>query len=113
MDKIRCLIAAVPHGLLADLIHHLAENHPDIEVVGRVSSHKELVTVLRDLAVDVVVLGIDGVPMMQTLEALFDVSPQVVVVGVMKDGRRLCLCVEDRGPKDLVRFMCDAVERVR
>jgi DNA-binding NarL/FixJ family response regulator len=111
MDKIRCLIVAVPHYLLADLILHITEKYPEIEVVGRVNGYKELVLVLRGQPVDVVVTGIDGVSKMQFIDDLFALAPQIVVVGVMNDGRRLCLCVEDRGPEDLITLMCDLVKR--
>ena len=110
MENIRCLIADIPHIVLADIIQHITEKRPGIEVVGRIDSNKDLLKFVKDRAIDVVILGMETTSMLQSLNDLFEVSPQVVAVGVVKDGRRVCVCVEDIGPDELIELVRAATQ---
>ena len=102
MENIRCLIADIPHIMLADIIQKITEKRPGIEVVGRIGGNVDLPQVVKDRAIDVVILGMESTSVSQSLNDLFETSPQIVAVGVANDGKRICVCVEDVGPIELM-----------
>ena len=110
MENIRCLIADIPHIILADIIQQITEKRPGIEVVGCIDNNNDLSQVVKDRAIDVLISGMEVTSASQSLNKVFEISPQVVAVGVVDDGRRICVCVEDIGPDDLVELVKVAVQ---
>lgn len=111
MENVRCIIADMPHYLLADIIQKITDNRTDIEVVGRVDQNTNLSKLLEEQEVDVVMLSMDDVHLSEQLNSVFELSPQVVAVGVVSDARRICVCVEDFGPDDFMSLVMAAVRR--
>ena len=111
MEHIRCLIADIPHIILADIVQQIIEKRPGIEVVGRVDSDNDLSRIVKDRAIDVLMLSMEETSVSESLNEVFEVSPEVVAIGVVGDGRRICVCVEDIGPDDFVALIKAAVKK--
>ena len=110
MDNIRCLIADIPHFLLADIIQKITENQPEIDVLGSIDNKTDLANKIKECPVDVLICGMEASET-QSLDKVFDVIPNVVVVGLINDGRRICVCSEDVGPSELISLIKSALTR--
>ena len=105
MDKIRCLIADIPQHLLVDMIRKATEARSDIDVIEQYTTGKDLLELIEKEPVDTVLLGMEKDFEIRSLDKIFSVLPQVVVVGVIDDGRRVCMCMEDVGLELLMKLV--------
>jgi DNA-binding NarL/FixJ family response regulator len=110
IENIRCLIADIPHFILADIIQQITEKRPGIEVVCHIEDVNNVPKIVQEHSIDVVILGEKAISVSQSLDNLFDISPQTVAVGVINEGRRVCVCVEDIGPSELIKIIKSAVQ---
>lgn len=107
MNKIRCLIADIPQHLLVEIIRKTTESQTDIDVdvIEQRELGKDLVDLITEESVDTLLLGMEKDFDIRSLDKIFDVLPQVVVVGIIDDGRRVCLSMEDVGPELLMKLV--------
>lgn len=111
MESVRCIIADMPHNLLADIIQKITDSRPDIEVVGRVDQNTNLSELLEEQEADVVMLNMDDINLSEQLSRVFKMQPQVIAVGVVSDAKRICVCVDDMGPDDFMSLVKAAASR--
>ena len=105
MENIRCLIADIPHIILEDIIRKIIMDRPGIEVVDHFDSNNNISQVIKEHSIDVLIVGMEAETAFQTLNEVVNISPKVVTIGVVADGRRICVCVDDVGPGDLVELV--------
>ena len=105
MDNVRCLIADIPHNLLADIVQRITESRSDIEVVGRFESKDGLPQIVRDSEADVVIFGMEAGTLSNECKEMFDAKPELVIVGLVEDGRRAAIIIDDVGPKEIMDIM--------
>lgn len=111
MENIRCLIADIPHIILADVIQEVTERRPGMEIVGRVNNHNDLVEIVKERDVDVLILSLEDRTVFESLKDLFESAPNVVTVGVIEHGKRICIGVNDIGPDDFISLVKQAVHK--
>ncbi|MDH5181644.1 MAG: hypothetical protein OEZ39_14660 [Gammaproteobacteria bacterium] len=109
MEYIRCVIADIPQIILADIIQQLTEQHPGIEVVARFDDFEKLASFIQQQDIDMVMLGTDMDSMAQSLNEVLALSPQTVVIAIIKNGRRACACIEDVGASELLDVVNNVV----
>lgn len=113
MENIRCLIAGIPHIIFADIVQKITEMRPGIEVVDRVSSINNLSQVVKEHAVDVLIFGMEENSISQSLKDIFEMSPEIVTIGVLDDGRNICMCVSDVSPNGLIDLLQTAIKNCK
>lgn len=101
MDNIRCLIADIQEIVLADIVQRIAEDSPGIDIVSRVDSTENLYQLIQDNAADVVILGIEADELSKQYTELLDAFPGLVMLGIIGNGRRALVIVDDIGPQQL------------
>ena len=65
---------------------------------------------IKECPVDVLICGMEASET-QSLDEIFDVMPNIVIVGLMNDGRRICVCSEDVGSSELILLIRSALSR--
>lgn len=101
MDNIRCLIADMSQITLADIVHHLAEDSPSIDIVNRIDSIKNIHQLIQNYTADVVILGVESDSISREHTEILDAFPGLVMVGIVGNGRRAIVIVDDVGPNEL------------
>ena len=109
MNKIRCAFAGVSHAMLADIIHRLAGRNSDIELINNVEE-RNLPSNIKQLGVNVVMTSLNSNELPEVCNELLEEVPDVAVVGIVEDGRRFCICVDDVGSTGLFELIRAAVE---
>ena len=91
MRRIHVLLVQVP-GVLCGIIRDIVLSEPDMEVVGELSAHDDLMSAIARTEADFVIWGLeptapgpDSVP--DECRAVLDACPQVKVLAVEADGR--------------------------
>jgi len=102
MEKIRCLVADIPHVLLSDIIQEFFNMQPEIDVVGCVNGENNLIEFIQNNPVDVLLKGMERNENNQIFDEIFKIMPQISIVGIIDDGRRICHCVEGISPGHLL-----------
>jgi DNA-binding NarL/FixJ family response regulator len=87
--RIRVLLANLP-SMLAGVVEQVLDQS-DLEVVGVVSDHVEVLLTTGRTRADVVVLGIDEATLPGPGKRLLEEHPHVKVLAVTPDGRRAFL----------------------
>ena len=112
MTPIRVAIGGMPSPLLRDILAHITDHQPDMEVVpiGETSGAPERFT--RD-TVDVVVSGVGPRELPEACVELFAAPNPPVFVGLANVGRDAAVCVANAGSAQLVAMIRSAVRGVR
>ena len=105
MEKIRCLVADIPHVLLADIIQEIFNMQPEIDVVGYVNGKNNLLEFIQKNPVDVLLKGMERNDGNHLLDEIFQILPQISIVGIIDDGRRVCHCIEGVSPSTLLNLV--------
>jgi DNA-binding NarL/FixJ family response regulator len=87
--RIRVLLANLPR-MLAGVLEEVLDQ-ADLEVVGVVTDHVEILLATGRTATDVVVLGIEEAELPGPARRLLDEYPHVKVLAISPDGRRAFL----------------------
>ncbi len=105
MKNIRCLIADIPQTVLADTVQRIAESNLGIEIVERVEGKDDLLKLSRDRKIDVLIIGMneDKIPM--EYKEILDGVPESVIIGLIKNGRRVAVFLDDIGSNELIDLM--------
>lgn len=109
MNKIRCVVAGVSHIMLADIMHRIAEQDLNIEFVNSIGE-EDLSLHIKQLGIDAVITSFDATGFPTSHIELLDQVSDVAVVGLVDDGRKLCVCVDDAGPAEIIGLIRAAVE---
>jgi hypothetical protein len=105
MQSVRCVIANIPHEILADIVQNLVAISSRIEIVERVQSIGEVPAVLRREPVDALILGMDDLWSPASVPAWPKQLQGLPIVGLDNDGRRLIVYLNDVGGSDLVKII--------
>lgn len=105
MAHLRCLIADIPQLVLADIVQRVAEENEDVEVVDRVTGIDNLSEVVRKQAIDVLILGMKNNMLPQVCNDVMDTISDLLVVGLVDDGRRAAIYVDDVGGNEIVKII--------
>ena len=109
MKKIRCVIAGVSHIMLADIMNHIAEQNLNIELINNIEEG-ELLSHVQQLDINVVMTSFDTTELPKACNDLLEEVSDVAVVGLVDDGRKLCICINDAGPAELIELIQTAVQ---
>lgn len=109
MKKIRCVIAGVSHIMLADIMQRIAEQNLNIELINDVEA-EDLSSHVQQLGINVVMTSFDATELPKACNELLEEVPDVAVVGLVEDGRKLCICINDAGPAELIELIQTAVQ---
>ncbi len=90
MADIRVMVVTVPR-MLRDIIIKLLTRHDDIDVADDVRDVDELIDQMRRKPADVVVLGLEESEMPEIGRVLLDEYPEIALLGVASDGRKVFL----------------------
>lgn len=105
MENIRCLIADIPQLLLADIVEKIIEERPGVEVMYRSDNENALHTQMREGLIDVVIHSMADHDMSLIIKELLKTSSHTISVGVIDDGRRVCICMRDIGPDEFIELI--------
>ena len=75
--------------MLRDIVKRIVVEQPDMEIVGELSAHDDLVLAAREVDADFVIAGVDGEPPVDG--HVLGLSSGLCVIAVVADGRRAYL----------------------
>ena len=90
MEPIRIVLAQLPR-MLRDILHLSLLNEPDVVLVGEGQSLEELERIVRQSAVDVVVMGVADADLPVSHYRLFDIDARVRILAIADHGRSASL----------------------
>ena len=105
MDQVRCVIANMPQKMLADIVESMVEESGEIQVVNRVNSLAEIKTVIDREPVDLLVLGMQSIDLPQSCVGIMNEIPNLAIVGLVDDGRRLACFLDNIGKNDILKVI--------
>ena len=105
MQPLHCVIANMPQQLLGDIVEDMVEECADIEVIKRVDSIREIQAVMASSPVDLVVLGMKSTDIPQSCLGLMDETPNLTIIGLVDDGRRLAAFFDNVGKNDILKII--------
>jgi len=105
MENIRCLIADIPQVILADIMQKLTEDNNGTEVVERVSDLNDLPLTIKNKSINVLILGMQNNVFPQICEDVLINAPELLVVGLVNDGRRAAIYMDDVGKNDITNII--------
>ena len=105
MENVRCLIANIPQTVLADIVYRLANASKGMEVVDCISNLEELPNKVQKLSIDVLILGMKSNVLPKICIELMDRITNLMVIGLIDDGRRLVVFINNAGKKEIVNII--------
>ena len=105
MAHLRCLIADIPQLVLADIVQRVAEENEDVEVVDRLTGVDNLAEEIKKQAIDVLILGMKKNRLPQVCNEVLDTISNLLVVGLVDDGRRTAIYVDDVGSNEIMKII--------
>ena len=105
MDKVRCVIAEMPQKLLADIVQNMVEDSGVIEVVSRIDGSAEISSEIATHSADVLILGMKSEQIPCFCTDIMNRNFNLSVVGLVDDGRRLAVYLDNIGKDDILRIV--------
>ena len=105
MGNIRCIIANMPQQLLVDIVENMAEESGVIEIVERVTSIREIPTVLAQNPADLLILGMKSNQLPEPCLSIMNRSSDLPILGLVDDGRRLAIYLNNFGKNDILKVI--------
>jgi hypothetical protein len=105
MQQIRCVIANIKQKILADIIEDMVEECGDIEIVDRVGHINDIQASIAVHPVDLLVLGMKSSDYPQPCLDLMNQIPNLAIVGLVDDGRRLVAFLDNVGKDDILKIV--------
>lgn len=109
MKKIRCAISGISHPMLAEIMHRILDTNTNIEIISDVDA-EELSSYARDKGINVVVTSFDIAGLPIACNELMEEVSDIAIVGLVEDGRKLCICMKDAGPSELMKLIQTVVK---
>lgn len=113
MTPIRVAIGGMPSPLLRDILAHITDHQPDMELVPAGDASSAAGRRLTRDTVDVVVSGVGPSELPEACVELFAEPNPPVFVGLANVGRDAAVCVANAGSAQLVAMIRSAVRGVR
>ena len=101
MKTLRCLISNIPQKLLSDIVLRSVQQQTSIEVIGDVSTDNDLPALVKENSVDLLLVGIERSALPQAFNEMLDGDPDLLIVGLVDDGRSAAIFVNDIGAAEL------------
>lgn len=111
MDQLRCVITNMPrHTMLREIIEQTVAQSEDVEIIDSVGDLEignldQIKSVLNSNLIDLVVLEMQDSEIPQNCRRIMDAIPNLAVIGIVGDGRRLAAYVDNGGPDELKRLI--------
>lgn len=105
MENIRCVIANMPRELLGDIVERMIGQSGDIEVVDRIDGLRQLRMTLSREPVDLLVMGMQDIDLPESLVGILDDTPNLAIVGLVQDGRRLAAFADNVGADEIIQLI--------
>jgi phosphoribosylformimino-5-aminoimidazole carboxamide ribonucleotide (ProFAR) isomerase len=105
VETLHCLIADIPQIVLADIVQDMVEESNDIDVIGRVNTTEEILSAVKQGSVDVLVLGMKNDATPRVCVDIMNKVSNLVVVGLVDDGRKLAVYLDDVGKSEIVNII--------
>jgi DNA-binding NarL/FixJ family response regulator len=102
---LRCLIADIPQKVLADIVQRVTQQDEKIDVVGQVSDIDDISGILNTQKIDVLIMGMRDDTPHDFCREILDRFPQILIVGLVNDGRMAVVCLADLGSSQLVNLI--------
>jgi hypothetical protein len=107
MNQVRCVIANMPQKkMLREIIEKTLGQGEDVEIVDSVDDLEidnldQIKSVLNSHAIDLVVLDMQASEIPWRYSQIMDAIPNLAVIGIVGDGRRLAAYVDNGGTDEL------------
>lgn len=101
MKSLQCLIADMPQAILVDILKRTAKRSEHIEVVDRIFKMEELPEALAQNPIDVLIVGMAKVAVPRLYSDLMNRHSNLLVVGLIDDGRTAAVFFNDIGSDEL------------
>lgn len=105
MEPVRCLIAGIKQSILAEIVECVALRQIKTEIVGKVPQRDNIVELTKFHDASVVVLGMEEQEMPEIFRNLLDTKIPNTTIGIINDGRHVCVCANDIGPEQLAMMI--------
>ena len=105
MGDTRCVIANMSRHILGDIVEKLLSNSVDIEVVERVDHISQVNPILAEHSIDLLVLGMTSNELPEVCIGFLNRTPNVAIVGLFEDGRRMAMFIDNVSTNVLLRVM--------
>ena len=104
MENFRCVIADIAHFMLADIVQRITEQHLKVEYFNNIEDGT-ISALVQQNDVDVVLTSFESLELPKFCNDLLEECSDIAVVGLVEDGRRICICVDDAGPHELIELI--------
>ncbi len=113
MEKIRCLISDIPQQILADIVQRIAKECKEIEVVDHtnINGIEELNHVVNKYSIDVLIMGMKDNVLPTIYSELMGQIKNLMIIGLIDDGRRAVVYLNNIGKKDIVHIITTLCKR--
>ena len=111
MDLIRCLITDVHQRLLGEIVKKVLEKENSLELVGSDNKVEDLPLLVKKQSVDVLIAGVDYDPFQQLFNGQLSDLSDVMVIGLIDDGRGAVVYLEDIGVDEIIELITMYAER--
>lgn len=101
----RCVMADIEQQLLADIVQNITEESGAIEVVARVGRIADVPAVVADTTVDFLIMGMKSLSLPPLALSVMNNMPELPVIGLVEDGRRLAVYLDRVGKDDFLRIV--------
>ena len=105
MQQIRCVIANIKQKMLVDIIEDMVKECGDIEIVDRVGHISDVQAAIAADPIDLLVLGMKSSDYPEPCRDLMNQIPNLAIVGLIDDGRRLAAFLDNVGKNDIVKIV--------
>lgn len=105
MENIRCVIANMPRQILGDIVENMVQQSGDIEVIRRVDNVSQVKSELARDSVDLLILGLKTTDLPEACIGILNDVPNIAIVGLVEDGRRLAAFLDNVGKNDIVKII--------
>ena len=105
MQQTRCVIANIKQKILADIIEDMVDECGDIKIVDRVGHISDVPASIAANPVDLLVLGMQSGDFRDPCRDLMNQIPNLAIVALIDDGRRLAAFLDNVGKDDILRIV--------
>ncbi len=112
MENIRCLISGVPQQILADIVQRIAKECKQIEVVDHTNIDR-IEDFVKKNSIDVLILGMKDNVLPKRYSELIDQIKNLIVVGLIDDGRRAAVYLNNIGKNEIIQIITILGKRER
>jgi hypothetical protein len=95
----------MPQKLLSDILLEITRQHENIEVINCISDTDELDSILKQQAIDVLILGLKSKCLPDFCVKLLENFSDLLIIGLYDDGRLASVYINDVSTDDITRII--------